>query len=182
MTVWSILLFFKYMKNIFTFLLVGAIVVGGYYFVTNKSKSTTTEENITVTAEPTVAEKTEVPLPQEEDIIRTFFELINEQKPSDAIMMMAPSIINDDSIKQAYGVQFNAFQLLKIESIEKAPQSEWTDAKHTYRVDFEAKMKPEAAYVMPIPNYGYENGLNTRWVLIEKIEGKWKIAELSTGP
>lgn len=169
------------MKNIFAFLLVGAIVVSGYYFINNKSKPTI-KENITVTVEPTVTEKTEVPLPQEEDIVRIFFELINEQKPSDAVMMMVPSIINDDSVKQAYGVQFNAFESIKIKSIESAPQSEWTETKHTYRVDFEAKMKPEAQYVMPITNYGYENGLNIRWVAIEKVEDKWKIASLATGP
>jgi hypothetical protein len=126
--------------------------------------------------------KTVIPLPQETDIVRNFFELINEGKPSDAVMMMSSANTSNDSNKQMWGVEFNAFSSVKVKSIESSMSEEWTADRHTYKVILDVQMKPEAASVQPIPNYGFENGENYRWVTIIKEGSLWKVEGLSTGP
>jgi hypothetical protein len=166
------------------------VVVAGINILTQKQnnqqeKVQTPVVTIQVSATPIVTvvveKKPVVPLPAEEDIIRTFFNLINEGRISDSIAMMAPSAISDDSAKQAWGVQFNAFQSLSVIQIEPSMKEEWTESKHTYKLTLSVKMKPEAANA-PIPNYGYDNGINIRWVTIEKISSSWKISSIATGP
>jgi len=135
------------------------------------------------TTEPT--KKTEaktVPLPSEISIINTFFELMNEGRASEAVSMLDPSLIVDDANKQAWGAQFNAFKSIKAKSIEASMPEEWSSDKHTYKVILEVTMKPEAASVQPIPNYGYENGENYRWITISKAGNLWKVDGIATGP
>jgi len=138
-------------------------------------------ENIIVN-QPVVTNKAIVPLPQEEDIVRSFFNIIDEGRASDAVLMLNPNNISDDSIKQAWGVQFNAFESIKIDKIEPSNQADWSESKHIYRVSLNVKMKPEAANIQPIPNYGYDNGANIRWVEMEKVGNLWKINGIATGP
>jgi len=122
-----------------------------------------------------------VPLPQETDIIRSFFTIIGEHRPSDAVSMLAPDQVNDESEKQAWAVQFNAFSSLTVTSVEPDMQEDWTDSRHEYKVVLTAAMKPESASA-PIPYYGWDNGTNTRWVTIVKSGTLWKIAGIGTGP
>lgn len=122
-----------------------------------------------------------VPLPLEEDIIRAFFNLINEDRPADAISMMTQSAVGDDTSKQTWGVQFNSFKSVSVSKIEPSMQEEWIATKHTYKVTLDVQMKPEAQSV-PIPNYGWDNGLNIRWIPLEKVDNIWKIAGIATGP
>jgi hypothetical protein len=116
-----------------------------------------------------------VPLPRGEDIVRTFFNLIGEGRISDAVNMLTPKNISDDSQKQLWGVMLNSFKKISIKSIEAA-------GENTYRVDFEAEMKPGSENAQPIPYYGFNNGINTRWVSLEKVGNIWKIQGLATGP
>jgi len=135
------------------------------------------------TVEPTKKIETNpVPLPQETDIIRSFVNLIDEGKSSDVVQMMGPKVLNDESNKQAWAVMFNAFESMKIIKIEPSMQSDWTDAIHTYQTTLDVKMKPEAANVMPMPNYGWDNGENIRWISLEKIDNKWTVQGFATGP
>jgi hypothetical protein len=122
-----------------------------------------------------------VPLPTETDIIRTFFALIGEHRSADAVSMLAPDQVNDDSNKQAWAVQFNAFSSVKVTSVEPALQEDWSDTQHEYKVVLDAAMKPESASA-PIPYYGWVNGSNTRWVMIVKSGTVWKISGIGTGP
>lgn len=122
-----------------------------------------------------------VPLPRETDIIRNFFMIIGEHRPADAISMMGAALIGDDSKKQAWGVQFNAFESLQVNSIEPSMQEEWSQDRHTYKITLTAKMKSESANA-PIPFYGWENGTNIRWVTIVKNGNLWKISGIATGP
>ena len=115
-----------------------------------------------------------VPLPQGEDIVRNFFALINEGKISDAVGELSPNTTNDESSKQAWGVQLAAFKKVTVKSITSAGENE-------YKVVLDVEMKPEAASG-PIPFYGYENGENTRWVMIEKVGTFWKVTGIATGP
>jgi hypothetical protein len=124
---------------------------------------------------------TTVPLPQETDIVNSFFNVIGEHRPADAVSMLAPDLISNESNKQAWAVQFNAFSSLKVISVEPALQEDWTDTQHEYKVVLEAAMKSESASA-PIPYYGWENGSNTRWITIVKSGSFWKISGIGTGP
>jgi len=126
--------------------------------------------------------KTEAPLPSETDIIRNFFSLINEQKPSEAVMMMPKNITEEDSLKQAWAVQFNAFKSVLVDEITPSMQENWVNDTHTYQVNLTVEMKPEAINVLPIPNYGFDDGSNVRFVALQKEDGLWKITGLATGP
>jgi len=115
-----------------------------------------------------------VPLPTEEDIIRTFFELIDEARIPEAVAMMSVEAVPDDSYKQAWGVQFNALDSIKVSKIEPYGQENWSPSSHTYKVNLEVTVSENAANA-PIPYYGWENGDNLRWVEIVKEGDFWKI-------
>jgi len=123
-----------------------------------------------------------VPLPSGEDIVKTFFELINEKKIPEAVSMMSKIAIGDDAQKQAWGVQFNAFTSLKTKSIETYDKSSWTEDQQEYKVNLSVQMKPEAADEQ-IPYYGYNIGDNNiRWVILVKENNLWKVQGIGTGP
>lgn len=135
---------------------------------------------------PTVAptqksESNGVPLPQDTDIINSFFSLIETKRPSDAVTMMTSKITGDDSQKQAWAVQFNAISSLKIISVEPSMKEEWTETKHTYQLTLDVTMNPSSANE-PIPYFGWENGQNIRWVTLIKEGKMWRIEGLATGP
>jgi len=123
-----------------------------------------------------------VPLPQETDIVRSFFEIIGENRAPDAVNMMTPANTSDDTTKQAWNTQFSAFKSLKITKVEPSLQSDWTENNHNYKVTLQVEMKPEAASALPMPNYGWDNGQNIRWIQLQKIDGKWLIGAIATGP
>jgi len=140
-------------------------------------------ENQAVAQKP-VAEKSEtdsVPLPQETDIVNTFFQLIDEGKPDEAVMMMTSNITSDDSAKQAFGVQFNAMKSVKVVSIEEAVKENWTQTRHEYMITLDVLMDPSSAN-QPIPYYGFGKGSNVRFVTLVKEDGRWKFESISTGP
>lgn len=116
-----------------------------------------------------------VPLPQKEDVVRLFFNLVDEGRVSEAVMMMTPDVLGDESIKQAWGVQLNAFEDVKVINMESS-------GENIYKVYLETKMKPEAGLAESIPFYGYGDGLFTRWVELEEVDGIWKIKKIATGP
>jgi hypothetical protein len=155
------------MKNRLLLFLFGILVITGIYIVSQKPETGVNK----------IKQATEsgVPLLREEDVIRVFFGLIDEGRVSEAVMMMAPEAIEDDSNKQAWGVMWNAFEEMKVISL--APAGE-----NIFKVVLETKMKPEAGLAQPMPYYGYGDGQFTRWVEIEKVGGVWKIKGLATGP
>lgn len=136
------------------------------------SKQPTQQQN-----QPTV----NVPLPSEKDIIRNFFQLINERKIPEAITMMSDEMIGDDPTKQTWGVHFNAIKSINIQKIEPSMQENWETNRHTYKVTLEAYVSSDAANA-PIPYYGWGDNPNIRWVSITKEDNLWKIAEIATGP
>jgi hypothetical protein len=131
------------------------------------------ENQIATVVTPTP--QAQVPLPQEADIVRNFFNLISEGKISDAVIMMAPSAVPDDSAKQAWGVQFNAFKKITVKNVEPS-------GENTYKVTLDVQMKPEAANVQPMPYYGWGDGEFVRWVSLEKVNNVWKVVGIATGP
>ena len=193
------------MKNIIPFIIGGVLLVAGVIGITvlkNKTSDSPVEliqqqqanqkQTVSGIAESTVVIVTEtpnavVPLPTEEDIIRTFFVLIDEGKPSEAVMMMGKEVTGNDSYKQAWAVQFNAFKSAKLISLEAydktnppAGEAGWTDRTHRYRIVINAEMKPESKDEV-IPFFGWDNGENVRWVELVKENNLWKISGIATG-
>lgn len=139
-------------------------------------------ENQGLTSEPTKKlESDNVPLPLDTDIINSFFSLIETKRPSDAVSMMTSSITNNDSQKQAWAVQFNAINSLKVISVEPSMKEEWTDIKHSYKLTLDVTMDPNSANE-PIPYFGWENGQNIRWMTLVKEGKMWRVEGLATGP
>jgi hypothetical protein len=113
--------------------------------------------------------------------VELFLQNIADKKIPDAISMMTTKAVPDDATKQAWGVQYNAFKKLVVKSIEPSMKEGWTDSQESYLVTLDVEMTPESANG-PIPYYGYDKGINTRWVTLEKEDGVWKVAGISTGP
>jgi hypothetical protein len=159
----------KTLLIIFAFVAVSTLIVS---FSMSKGKTfVSTEQDQQRTALPS---EQSAPLLQQEDVLRTFFNLIDEGRASEAVGMMTNGITADDSQKQAWGVEFNAFESVKV--VDISPSSE-----NTYKVIINVVMKPESANAV-IPYYGFYNGDNTRWVGLEKEGNLWKITDLATGP
>lgn len=117
-------------------------------------------------------------MPQEEDIIHNFVNLIEEGYPDKAASMIKTS---DESELQAWAVNFSNINSFKLISLEKTRENEWTENKHFYKAVFDVWMNPDSANA-PIPYYGWQNGENTRWITLEKDGNTWKITEIATGP
>jgi hypothetical protein len=147
----------------------------------NHVAGSVSDSNSVPTSTPTPAVKTAAPLPQETDVVNSFFNLINEHKPSDAVGMLSSALISDDSQKQAWAVMFNGFESVNVTKIASSMPEDWTANAHTYRVTLDVKMKPESANAA-IPYFGYDNGVNTRFITLEKVGNLWKVNGISTGP
>ncbi|MCX6763015.1 MAG: hypothetical protein NT093_04540 [Candidatus Moranbacteria bacterium] len=129
-----------------------------------------------------VSQSAEVPLPQGEDIVKLFFNLINEKKIPEAVAMMDDSAVPDNSAKQAWGVQFDIVDSVAVKSIDPSNIGDETEGQETFKVVLDAKIKPGSENAI-MPNFGWENGENIRWVGTKKnSEGMWKILGIGTGP
>ena len=144
-----------------------------------KGENIITSANKTIEISPTNTPKSSDFLPQGEDIVRNFFNFINEDKISDAVNMLTPNNISDDSNKQAWGVQFNSFEKITVKQIELAGEPA---EGNTYKVTLDVKMKPGTETAQPMPYYGWGNGEFIRWVSLEKVNNTWKVSGIATGP
>lgn len=160
-----------------------SIVAASFLFSGCGKKQTAQKETIAnMNQNQEVSQQTEVPLPQGEDIVRLFFSLINEKKIPEAVSMLDDSAVPNDSAKQSWGVQFNVFNSISVKSIDPSSIGDETEGQETYKVILDAKIKPGSENAA-IPNFGWENGENIRWVSLKKnSDGMWKILGIGTGP
>lgn len=114
-----------------------------------------------------------VPLPTKEDAIRLFFSLINEKRIPEAVEMLTEETSGDEAQKQTWAVQFDAIESVSVKNITE-------ESENVYKVLIDVKMDPEAVNAV-IPYFGYNDGLNTRWVTVEKAGLIYKIGEIATG-
>lgn len=114
-----------------------------------------------------------IPLPRKEDVVRTFCNLIDEGRISDAVDM---TTVEGEVKKQSWGENFNNFSLFKLVNIRESEIDE-----NSFEVDIDVKLK-ENLINLPIPNYGWENGVNKRWINLIEKDGLYKISEVATGP
>lgn len=147
-----------------------------------ESQTVNSAPTLPPTATPTVSNNTNAPKPQEKDVVNSFFNLINNHRPEDAVSMLAPDGAGSSSEKQAWAVAFNAFESVSIKSVESSMPEEWSTNEHTYKVVLDVKMKPESANSQPMPYYGWGNGELYRWITLEKVGDLWKVKGISTGP
>lgn len=126
--------------------------------------------------------QTVVPVIPEEDIIRTFFNLINEKRIPEAIAMMDEKITSSDSKKQEWGVYLNNFTQVDVKKVTAFDKTSWTEKQKTFQVVLVVSLKPEVTKA-PIPNYGFESGENIRFIaLLKSKDNLWKIEGIATGP
>ncbi len=137
---------------------------------------------IGMASQPTAAVDAVIPAQQDIDVIDTFFNLIDRDRAGEAVDMMSTANIPNDGVKQAWAVNFNAIQSVGIKKITPTLESDWTEDRRIYQVILNLQMKPTATLALPIPNYGWDNGENTRWISLVKVEGKWYIDGIATGP
>lgn len=164
-----------------------AVIISLVVFISFQGKKTETIQKEIIAGQDvapttvTIKNDSTVPLPQETDIIRLFVNLIDEGKVNDAVMMMSSKITNDDSTKQAFGVQYAAMTSVKVKKIEDSSKTDWTDSWHQYMIILDVVMDQSSADG-PIPYYGFEQGENVRFINLVKEGNQWKIEGLSTGP
>lgn len=169
------------MKNpiVITLAIVGtAAIIGTSSYFIIRSKTTNRNQ-----ASNQSSQEENVPLPQDEDIIRNFVNLVEEGKANEAARMMKISENSPDQANselQTWAVQFANILSFKLLKLEKSNENEWTSQKHIYKALLDVKMDPRSAEA-PIPYYGWQDGKNTRWFVLEKADNTWKIAQIATG-
>lgn len=123
----------------------------------------------------------DVPLPQSKNIIYKLYQLIEERRIDSAVSLLSNKNIEDESSKQAWGVQFNAIKSVKIKTVEPIMEDSWTDKQEEYEVVLDMSMDTNSANA-PIPYYGYENGENIRFITLIMEDDLWRIDQIATGP
>ncbi len=121
------------------------------------------------------------PLLGDSEVIKSFFQKISNRNPVEAISLMNPKVIGNIKNKSNWEKQFSIFESLSLKNIETYSKNEWTETKHIYKVLLNIKLKSGNAKNV-IPNYGYKNGLNAKWIEVEKIKGQWYINGIASGP
>jgi len=167
------------MKKLFPIIVIGILGVGAMWFVKSDAILHKTVPLPSATSQE-VGSPTVGPVNTQE-IVATFLQHIAQKRIAEAVLMMTKNAVPDDTAKQAWEMQFNAFKKLTVQSIEPSMQSELKDAQKTYRVMMDIEMNEDSADEV-IPYFGYVNGINVRWIIIEKEGAEWKIAGISTGP
>lgn len=124
---------------------------------------------------PTATASQTVPLPTGEDVIRTFFNLINEKRIPEAISMMDEEMVPNDQIKQGWGSSLDSFSSVKVIKIVEYNKQERTEDSKTYLVSFDLAIKPGS-------NVIWEQGQNDRFIILSKKNNVWKIHGINTGP
>ena len=154
------------------------VLAGGAILFFQRQKPSSSPTSSTVPL-PTKVE--EIKTVYSKSLVEAFLQAIADKKIPEAIAMMTSKAVPDEGAKQAWGVQFNAFKKLSIISIEESMKETWTETTQSYKVLLDVEMVPDSANG-PIPYYGYEKGTNIRWIILEKENGVWKVAGISTGP
>ena len=122
-----------------------------------------------------------VPLSQESDVVRTFFNLINEKRSQEAVAMMTDDLIGGESGRKAWLEQFDAFSHVEVIDVKPAYVEEPTETRRVYKTTVNAIVIKGANN--PIPFYGWGENPNVRWISLDKTpEGVWQIAGIATGP
>ncbi|MBU0975480.1 MAG: hypothetical protein ABIE03_02590 [Patescibacteria group bacterium] len=169
-----------------------AVIIGGSVtalILYNRSKNDNFSENsqnVDDSADNTTTfSKTEddnVSDPTAEDVIRLFFALIDEDRPNEAVLMMSDNLVGTDPIQsnskiQAYAVTFDEWESVQTLSVEEYDKENWTIHARIYKVKISIIFIDNPEY-----NLNWDEGENTRRVRLLRVEDKWQIDGIATGP
>jgi len=121
------------------------------------------------------------PLPEDEDFINTFSNLIDQGKAEEAVEMFSSQITDSEGRKEMWQEQFEAMKSVKVLLVEPVMKNSWTDQRREYKVVLDMAMD-ESSKDAPIPYYGYDQGENTRFITLIKEGDKWFIETIATAP
>jgi hypothetical protein len=169
-------------KIFYLLLLTSTLILGGCFPQKTTSPSPEPEVIPSSPSQQAISPSPQVPLPTGEDIIRAFFNLINEKRTPEAIKMMHPLMVPNQTTQKAWEDNFNSLEAVSVKEIKPHLQNSWTDNQQSYQVSLTIQVSDSAANA-PIPFYGWNNGTNIRWLTLQKdASNLWKIAEIATGP
>jgi hypothetical protein len=121
-------------------------------------------------------------LPTDEEFVQLFFQTLETKNTAVSLGMLDPSnLINGDTAKE-WEKQLASFEKAQVTGIEPYNQAKWTSTEHAYKTTVNVQMLPEAAKAT-IPNYGWQNGDNIRWITVRKgTDSLWRVVTIATGP
>lgn len=109
------------------------------------------------------------------DLIRYFFELIDQGKTSEAVDLLDSTLAPDSNTKQQWRSAFDGFESAEVISKEPFNEKSWTDNYQVYKVALNIQIKPER--LQELINW---DGQSVRWISIIKGEDTWKIGTIAT--
>jgi hypothetical protein len=112
-----------------------------------------------------------------DDIIRYFFELIDQGITTEAADLLDSSLAPDSNSKQQWKSAFDGFESVEVTSKEPFNEQSWTDSYRIYKVGLNIEIKPER--MQELINW---NGQGIRWISIIKTDDTWRIGAIATGP
>lgn len=109
--------------------------------------------------------------------IKIFFDMINRKNYTSALHQLSYKLCPNDTYGKMWLENFRSIKSVIVKSIEPHRLPEWTKEREYYKVILEIQTD-EPAY-----KYGWDNGINTRWItIIPQGAGSWKIDEIATAP
>ncbi|MCJ7469893.1 hypothetical protein MUO74_05265 [Candidatus Bathyarchaeota archaeon] len=114
---------------------------------------------------------------ESDDIIRYFFELIDQGITTEAADLLDSSLAPDSNSKQQWKSAFDGFESVEVTSKEPFNEQSWTDSYRIYKVGLNIEIKPER--MQELINW---NGQGIRWISIIKTDDTWRIGAIATGP
>lgn len=115
------------------------------------------------------------------ETVQAFFGLLDEGKLTEAVAMLSPALAPDAQSRDDWKRQFSA--IMSVDLVEASEVGADTpDPCAAFKVKLNVHLAPEAVRAT-IPNYGWENGLNVRWLdVCPEDGGAWRITSIGTGP
>lgn len=109
--------------------------------------------------------------------LRQFFGFISTKQPELAVRQFASSAAPNEAAAQMWLGNFQSLSALTVVSVEQFSLDQWTEEHEFYKVKLDVKTSE------PQEKYGWNNGINFRWVeLIPQGAGSWKVASLAQNP
>jgi hypothetical protein len=120
-------------------------------------------------------------LAPEEELIYLLFGSINNRQNQEAVKLLSQNLNPNQETEKLWVEQFNAIRSVHILDLKEISKDTWTDIKKIYKVALEIFVDKSAANA-PIPYYGWEDNPNVRFITVVKINNRWYIDQIGTGP
>lgn len=108
----------------------------------------------------------------QKQLVEKFFNYIGRKVYVEAINLMEASSYE----KENWKASFKTLKSVKVSSIEEINKGQWTASKQFFKVTLEVVTDEKGE------DLGWQNGVNTRWLTLQKINSYWLITELNSKP